>query len=175
MNYLKGKKCYLSGPIHSATDDGVQWRDYITPKLNDMGIEALDPCKVMVNGDISISEVGKNKQIFRDLIKTENWQKVKEDFWPIVRKDLRMVDHSDFVIFYYDTEAKMTGSIHELVVAVNEKKVILIKYNKETLNDFNPWVATFAKAHHLFAEWDNLFDHLKKVDDGIFDTSLWVI
>jgi hypothetical protein len=64
-----------------------------------MGIEALDPCKVMVNGDISISEVGKNKQIFRDLIKTENWQKVKEDFWPIVRKDLRMVDHSDFVIF----------------------------------------------------------------------------
>lgn len=175
MNYLKGKRVYLCGSIHSANDEGTTWRDLITPKLTQMGIEVLDPCKKNVKGGINLSEVGSNKLRFREIILTENWGLLKKEFWPIIRNDLRAIDFSDFAIINYDTEAKMVGTIHELVVATFEKKVVLLKYDKEQLKDFNPWMATFIKEHHFFAEWDGMFDYLKKVNDGVFDTSLWVI
>lgn len=175
MNYLKGKKVYLSGSIHSCPKDGVEWRDLITPKLVEMGIEVLDPCKKEIKGNIELNEVGECKRKFQDLIMSENWEKIKEMFWPIIRTDLRMCDKCDFIIFNYDTDAKMVGSIHELVVATFEKKVILLKYDREQLKNFNPWICTFIKGHHFFSEWDYMFEHLKKVNDGIFDTSLWVI
>jgi len=175
MNYLKGKKAYLSGPIHSVKDDGTIWRDDITPKLLEYGMEILDPCKKIISGNVDLSEVGKNKQKFRDLIMEGNWGAVKKDFWPIIRCDLRMVDHCDFIIFNYNTEVPMVGSIHELVVATFEKKVVLLKYNKSQLKDFNPWMATFIKEHHFFAEWEEMYSYLNKVNNDIFDTSLWVV
>jgi hypothetical protein len=175
MNYLKGKKVYLSGPMHLAIDDGAIWRDSITPKLKDMGMEILDPCRKPINANPDLNEVGKNKEKFRDLITVEEWKTVKHEFWPIVRCDLRMVDHCDFIIFNYNPLTPMVGSIHELVVATFEKKVVLLKYDRNQLSDFNPWMATFIKEHHFFAEWEDMFDYLRKVDEGVFDTSLWVI
>jgi len=175
MNYLKGKKVYLTGPIHSVNDDGTIWRDEITPSLYRYGMEVLDPCKKIVNGSVDLSEVGKNKQKFRDLVNSGDWGEVKRGFWPIVRCDLRMVDHCDFIIFNYDPLVPMVGSIHELVVATFEKKVILLKYEKKQLNDFNPWMATFIKEHHFFSEWNEMLIYLNKVNNGILDTSLWVI
>ena len=86
-----------------------------------------------------------------------------------------MVDHCDFIVFNYDPTVPMVGSIHELVVATFEKKVILLKYEKEQLKDFNPWMATFTKDHHFFSKWDEMFSYLSKVDEGVFDTSLWVV
>lgn len=175
MNYLKGKKAYLTGPIHSVTDDGVSWRDYITPRLNTMGIEVLDPCRKTINGDADLSEVGKAKLKFKDMIMQENWSLIKKEFWPIIRCDLRMVDHCDFLIFDYNPLVPMVGTIHELVVATFEKKVVLLKYDKSQLKDFNPWIATFIKESHFFPEWDDMFKHLEDVNNGVFDTSLWVV
>lgn len=175
MNYLKGKKVYLTGPMHSARDDGTAWRELITPRLEQMGIEVLNPCKKKVAGNIQISEVGEAKQKFKDMALNGNWSLLKKEFWPIIRSDLRMVDHCDFLIFDYNPLIPMVGTIHELVVATFEKKVILLKYNKDELADFNPWIATFIKEHHFFSEWDDMFKHLEDVDKGIFDTSLWVV
>jgi nucleoside 2-deoxyribosyltransferase len=175
MNYLRGKKVYLSGPIHFANDCGVAWRDLITPRLRELGLEVLDPCKKVVNGAIDLSEVGKNKDKFQEMIMQEDWSRVKKEFWPIVRADLRAVDHCDFVICDYDPLIPMVGTIHELVVATFEKKVILLKYDKDQLKNFNPWIAALIKEHHFFDEWDKMMEHLKKVDAGQFDTSLWVI
>lgn len=175
MDYLKGKKVYLTGPMHGVKDDGVGWREQITPKLVEMDIEVLDPCKKAVKGNTDLNEIGKNKEKFRGLVTSENWTATKREFWPIVRADLRMVDHCDFLIFSYDPLVPMVGTIHELVVATFEKKVILLKYDKDQLSDFNPWMCTFIKEHHFFDEWDAMLTYLKQVNDGVFDTSLWVI
>lgn len=173
--YLKGKKVYLSGSIHSCSNDGVEWRESIAPRIERFGLEVLDPCKTMVNNNSELSEIGKNKAKFRDLIMAEDWAKVKQEFWPIVRKDLRCVDHCDFLIFNYEPLKPMVGTIHELCVAQLEKKPILLLYKKSDLLHFNPWVCTFIKSHHFFSEIDFLVDYLKEVNDGIFDTSLWVV
>jgi hypothetical protein len=172
-NYLKGKSVYLCGSIHASHDDGIGWRDVITPKLQKMGIQVLNPCKKTTSG--IQDEIGEDKKFFKKMVMEEKWVEIKEKFWPIIRNDLRMVDKSDFIIFNYDTAVRTVGCIHELVIATFEKKVILLKFDKTQLSDFNPWITTFIKSHHFFAEWDEMFSHLNKVNSGDFDTSLWVI
>ena len=173
MDYLKDKTVYLCGPVHAVSDDGAGWRDTITPDLEKLGIKVLDPCKKTTRG--VMDEIGEDKKRFREMIKAEDWQSVKEQFWPIVRHDLRCVDHCDFMIVNYDTSVPMVGTIHEMVVAQSQKKVVLLKYDYKQLDDFNPWLATFIKAHHFFSEWVGLFAYLDSVNQGVFDTSLWVI
>lgn len=180
MNYLKNKKVYLTGSIlnpHQENNDGVGWRNKITPILkNKFNIQVLDPCqKHIAMGDNRLNEIGKSKDKFKKLIKEEKWEKVKEDFWPIVRTDLRLVDHCDFMILNYDPCAPTVGTIHELVVATFEKKVTLLKYKKEQLGYFNPWMATFIKPHHFFSEWDSMWEYMQEVNDGKKDTSYWVL
>ena len=176
MNYLNGKKVYLSGPILNLHDDGVEWRNIVTPRLELFGLEVLDPCqKHIAMGDNRINEIGESKKKFRKLIMEEEWDKVKKDFWPVVRTDLRLVDHCDFIILDHDPSVPTVGTIHELVVATFEKKVVLLKYNKNQLDKFNPWMATFIKSHHFFSEWEDMFEYLQAVDKGLKDTSYWVL
>lgn len=172
-NYLNEKTVYLCGPIKAAHDDGMGWRETITPRLEQLGINVLDPCKKSANG--AVGEIGDDKARFRKLVMDEQWKTLKENFWPVVRQDLSSVDKCDFMIVSYDTSIQTIGTVHEMVVAQFEKKVVLLKYDRNQLHDFNPWIATFVKSHHFFAEWDDMFKYLDGVDDGIFDTSLWVL
>ena len=171
MNYLKNKKCYLCGSILMAKDDGVQWREMVTNKLNKFGVEVLNPCKKVLNG----KEIGDDKARFKKIILNEKWGEIKKEFWPVVRTDLRFVDHSDFLIFNYDAKSPTIGSVHELVVANFEKKIILLKYNKKDLKFFNPWICTFIKEHNFFSDWNKMFEYLEGINNGKFDTSLWVL
>jgi nucleoside 2-deoxyribosyltransferase len=177
MKYLEGKKVYLSGPIAKLGDDGVEWRNSITPILeNRFGLEVLDPCQKHIQmGDNRLNEIGESKKRFKRMIIAEEWTKLKKEFWPIVRTDLRLVDHCDFIILDHDPTVPTVGTIHELVVATFEKKVILLKYDREELEHFNPWMATFIKPHHFFAEWDDMLSYLEDVNDGRRDTSYWVL
>jgi len=176
MNYLNNKKVYLSGPIMNSADDGVKWREHVTPRLQKFGLEILDPCKKHIAlGDEKLNEIGESKKKFRELILNEKWEEVKKDFWPIVRTDLKLVDKCDFIILDHDPTVPTVGTIHELVVATFEKKVILLKYNKSQLESFNPWICTFIKSHHFFSTWDSMFDYLEKVNRGELDTSYWIL
>ena len=42
-------KAYLCGSIQDARDGGVKWRDKLKPKLEELGIKVLDPCKSEAN------------------------------------------------------------------------------------------------------------------------------
>lgn len=170
MKYLNGKTVYLCGNIKGASDDGVTWRDDISNNLKKLGINVIDPCKK----NSTMAEIGSAKQYFTDVAKREDWKTLKEEFWPIVRWDLKGIDRSDFIIFNYDPTVPTVGSIHELVVATYEKKPILLKYDTSQLDHFNPWMATFIKESHFFSTWEKMADYLEEVDNGKFDSSYWV-
>lgn len=42
---LDGTSCYLCGPIKGPVDDGVIWRKEITPRLENFGVQVVDPCQ----------------------------------------------------------------------------------------------------------------------------------
>ena len=43
MSRLKGMTAYLCGAMDRVEDGGVKWRNYITPKLQELGVGVLDP------------------------------------------------------------------------------------------------------------------------------------
>lgn len=167
---LDGASCYLCGPIKGPVDDGVIWRKEITPRLENFGVQVVDPCQ---KGD-DLGETLDDKAYFTSIIQSEDWERLKIEFWPVVRWDLKKVDRADFIVFNYDAKVQTIGSIHELVVAQFEKKPILLKYDRAQLDVFNPWIAVLIKKNHFFHDWDQMFEYLEKVDSGNIDTSYWV-
>lgn len=171
MGYLEYKSVYLAGPIHSCNDDGIGWRSWITPRLKkSFNLHVEDPSKKSVNG---VCEVADDKKRFRQLAFEENWKELKEQFYPIVRKDLRCVDKADFLIAVYDPSLHMFGTIHEIIEASHQKKPILVKYDRSHLKEFNPWITCLVKDNWLFAEWDDMFKYMEKINSGDIETSHW--
>lgn len=169
--YLNNKIVYLAGPIHNISDNGSTWRDYITPMLKEkFNLVINDPTKMTANG---LGEVGDDKQLMKNFIKNEQWEDLKKAFYPIVRKDLRCVDKADFIIVSYDPTIHTVGTIHEIVLASIIKKPILLKYDRNQLSQFNPWISCFLKPQWFFPTWDSLFEYLDKINLGDIETSHW--
>jgi len=172
MSYLKGKTVYLAGPIHAVADDGIGWRDSITPQLQTFGLNVDDPCKKTVNG---VGEVKDDKKFIIELIKSGNFSEAKKLFYPIVRKDLRSVDKADFLIVVYDPTIHLFGTLHEMVIAHTQRKPILLWFDKNNIDKFNPWCLTLVKENMIFTEWDDVLKYLCKIDIGEFDSSYWTL
>ena len=172
MRYLKNKIVYLAGPIHAVADDGIGWRDEITPKLQNFGLIVDDPCKKTANG---IGEVKEDKKIIIELIKSGNFVEAKKRFYPIVRKDLRSVDKADFLIVVYDPTIHIVGTLHEMIIAHTQRKPILLWFDKNKIEKFNPWCLTLIKENMIFTEWEDVLAYLRKIDSGEFDSSYWTL
>jgi len=172
VGYLSGKSVYLAGPIHDVSDDGKGWRQILTPRLKEFGISVEDPTHKSIYG---VGEVGDDKNLFKKLAKERKFIELKEKFWPVIRKDLRMIDKVDFIIALYSPKVKMLGTIHELVIAQNERKPILLYCEESELDELNPWILTFTKKGCFFTNWDDIINHLKEVDKGNFDYDYWTL
>lgn len=172
MNYLNGKACYLAGAMQNAQNSGIQWRLDITPKLESFGLEVYDPTHKMSS---IAEEIGENKDKFRSLILNEQWVELKEEFKPVAKWDLRRVDLSDFIIINYIPYTASVGTWQELTICSSQNKPILLKYNKEDLQQFNPWISVLTRPEHLFSSWDLLFQYLEKVNEGHGDRDTWTI
>jgi nucleoside 2-deoxyribosyltransferase len=178
MNYLSGKSVYLAGPMFACADDGAAWRTLITPRLLAYGVSVENPVtKTLPNG---MGEVEDDKKKFVDLIKAGKFLKLKKIFKPIGRKDLRCVDKADFIIAYYTSHVHMFGTIHELVLASQQSKPILLFIDKKCMEDgtLNPWLSVITKPSCWFTDWDVLFNHLDNVNQKIapyYDEKFWTI
>lgn len=169
--YLSGKSAYLCGPIKSVLDHGTGWRDYITPVLQTRyDISVSDPCKITTHG---VGEVGSDKEYFKSLIRDKKFNQLKDEFYKIVRKDLKCVDRADILIIYHDPNIPTVGTIHELVVASEQKKPILLKYDSAHLENINPWIFTFIKSNWIFDTWEGMIDYLDNIHKGHLDSSHW--
>lgn len=128
---MKGKfklfYTYLAGPIELDTEDGGQkWRDVITPALDDVGIYVMDPCKTepMATG----MDVVTAQDQFNRWIKGGRYDLFAEKFEQIVKKDMWMVDRSDFIIVHLFPDIGTTGTIHEMARAWRLNKPIYLIY-----------------------------------------------
>jgi nucleoside 2-deoxyribosyltransferase len=173
MGYLSGKTVYLCGPIAAATTEEMgTWRESIKPFLYDLGVIVLDPLKKDKEG---LGETDEDRQKFRDLIMQEKWAEHKELFWPVARWDLRAVDKSDFIIVNYNPLIPSVGTFHELVNASQQKKPILLKYDRNQLDKFNFWLPVLVKTENFFPTWEQMKESLLQVDKGVYNSSYWTL
>jgi nucleoside 2-deoxyribosyltransferase len=155
-NFLNGKRAYLSGPIEHG--EGENWRvgpcQFLTDKL---GVDLFDPFSDPKQQWVhALKEAQKNKDY--ELI-----VKISKSF---VRKDLCLVDRSDFIIAYLPHKIPTTGTHHEIINSNNAKKPTLLVTNCGDISYLPLWYFGFIPVEFMFPTWDKLYSYLEEVNEG---------
>lgn len=155
MNFLRNKRAYLSGAIEFG---GVHnWREAPIKKLTEeFGISVFDPFS------------DPKEQWAPEIInarKDKDFDKLANIAKSFVRKDLCMVDRSDFLIAYMPYKVATTGTTHEIIVSSNAKKPTLIVCPEG--REFAPaWLWGILPKNSFFDSWEHLYSYLQEVTDG---------
>jgi hypothetical protein len=134
-NILEKTRCYLSGPMDFVGSRVIEkylgWRAILTPILKTFAIRVLDPWnKPMIRGHDNYGQEGvlPNKDQYEADFWTNAATRVRfeRDFWETVHIDLRMTDLSDFVVAFVPTNIYSVGTVHEIIVARQQQKPVLM-------------------------------------------------
>jgi hypothetical protein len=134
-NILEKTRCYLSGPMDFVGSRVIEkyfgWRALLTPILKAFRIRVLDPWnKPAIRGHENYGQEGvlPNKEQYEADFWTNAETRVRfeRDFWETVHIDLRMTDLSDFVIAFVPTNTYSVGTVHEVIVARQQQKPVLM-------------------------------------------------
>ncbi len=137
-NLLNGTRVYLSGPMDFVAsreeEKAFGWRNRITRYLRARGATVFDPWnKPEIRGLEGYGREDEHSRAAR-----EGWTyrddregalargHCAEWFWPMMHIDLRMVDVADFVIAYVPTNIYSVGTPHEIIVARQQHKPVLM-------------------------------------------------
>lgn len=137
-NILDSATVYLSGPMDFVPDrekeKRVGWRTRVSEFLEKHGTTVYDPWnKPGVSG---FPHYGKEDEFTAK--ERERWTydraesgrrtraELSETFWPTVHIDLRMTDLADFVIAYCPTNIYSVGTVHEIAMARQQHKPVLL-------------------------------------------------
>ncbi len=158
---LYGTRVYLAGNIENS-NDFKSWRDIIAVRLKKLGIVSLDPTK-----EVFIKSFKEDIDYRNQLLKMREegrFDELTEIMKKIVGKDLRMVDISDFTIFYIEPDCPTYGTTHELVNAAMDRKPILMVISDK--RKLPLWYFRYVKAEHLFESIEELYDYIAAINDG---------
>ena len=122
-NNLINMRTYLVGAMDRVPDGGTGWRDAITPMLQELGVDVLNPCKTPVSHS---DESPDTRQIIQHYKDTNQFHKIRKEYGHIRNADLRCVDVSDFVIAHIDIGVHACGAYEEICTANRQKKPVLI-------------------------------------------------
>lgn len=155
---LTGSSSYLIGGIERAKDC-FSWRNEVTKRLNLYGINVFDP-----NKDHFIN-LPTESEGDRELLKIErdrgNYDFVHKYLAKVIQRDLRMVDLSTFVIAHIDPDIPTWGSTHEIVLAVQQRKPVLI--HTQDKKKFPLWLFGLLKHELIFENWGDLMEYVRKI------------
>ena len=172
MGKLDGAIGYLIGPIDRVKDLGKKWRQDLIKKLSYTKIKFLDPTNKLRG---LTKEVDGEQVRIKALKKNEQWEELSLLMKQVVRSDLRCIDYADFVIMYVDPGVHMFGSIHELTVAVNQKKPILVVI-KGGKTKASSWLYGIVDYNFIFDSFEELYIYISKIDSGEVElNNRWVL
>lgn len=137
-HFLRGARAYLSGPmdfVANREDEKLAgWRVRIGEYLRSLGVTVFDPWnKPLVRG---LHEYG--REDLKTIERRDRWtfdaseegavrrHELADYFWETLHVDLRMVDLCDFVIAYCPTNVYSVGTVHEIVLARQQRKPVLL-------------------------------------------------
>ena len=152
---LKGARCYLGGPIENSTDEN--WRPAVEQRLvEEFEINLFNPFddpKQQWAPRLHEARIGRDYKTMRKIAKK------------FVRKDLAIVDRSDFIISCLPYKVPTTGSVHEVIESnVRKKPTLLVcPQGKEYLPY---WYFGFIPDRYMFGSWDDLYEYLQDVNKG---------
>jgi hypothetical protein len=131
-----GMLAYLSGPIEFAADGGKLWRRKLGPFLRDeLGHRFYDP-----------AEDEKKNLNEEEIAHFREWKTTDTDrFRSVVRKiiqfDLELIENrADYVICYWDLEAKRSGGTSAELTAAYRKGIPVYLVTPAPLEEVSGWM-----------------------------------
>ncbi len=136
--FLEGTRAYLSGPMDFVADRETEknsgWRVRMKAFLHSVGVTVFDPWEkpkvrgLHEYGLEDVKTIGHRNSWSFDATEESSRHRAElaEYFWETMHIDLRMVDLSDFVIAYCPTNTYSVGTVHEIVVARQQHKPVLL-------------------------------------------------
>jgi nucleoside 2-deoxyribosyltransferase len=162
MNRLTNQRVYLVGAMDRVVDRGKEWRQTITPFLQNLGIIVFNPLT-------KPSEIGKeDDDSFLQKIefkKTKNYDQLSNMMKMIRNVDLRLVDISDFIIANLDLDTHPCGTYEEIFLANRQKKPIIVhvQQGKEHCPD---WLFGCLPHQLIFSDWNEIKNYLNYVNSS---------
>lgn len=172
MKKLKNTIVYLAGNLES-TSDAENWRNSLTEKLTPFGVKVLDPTKKIFNDQISETE--ESRQQLKKWRENGDYHLVAPFMKEIIRRDLRAVDMSNFLICRLEPTKVTWGTTHEIVVASQQRKPILMILEDKTLMPL--WLMGLVNMDFVFDNEEELMSYIKDLDSGkkFMDSKYWKI
>lgn len=158
---LSGMRTYLIGAMDRVPDGGATWREKMTPYLEDMNIQVLNPCDKPVES----AKEGFETRLWIEYYKeTHQYEKIRTTYGHIRNSDLRCVDVSDFVIAHIDIAVHACGSYEEIVTANRQKKPVLIWCEQGKPHAPN-WLFLMLPHEHIFSSMNELIQYLYNINN----------
>lgn len=155
--YLENKRVYLSGAIEKC-NSLINWRTAPSEILvKEFGINLFDP--------FADPKQQKTTEL-REARKNRDFNKIIDIAKSFVRKDLSLVDRSDLVIAYLDSNLPTCGTHHEIVNSSMSKKPTLLVSRTGDILDIPTWYFGFINMKYMFSNWDELYKYLREVNEG---------
>ncbi len=160
-NNLSKLRCYTAGPIEYISQFSNKNKAFDKKKLEkfleEKEVRILDPKKIFFRG---ISEIKNRKELFD----SGDYKEIRRQAKLIVRKDLRAVDISDFIIAYLPKDIKTTGTIHEIIEADRQRKPVLLVC-PEGIKNIPFWLFGIIPIEYMFESLDDLIEYLEQIND----------
>ena len=174
MGKLNGAIGYLAGAITYVNDDGVSWRQDLKnrAKIAIPNVSFFDPTEKPKGLG---SEIGYEKHQAREWKQNGEFDKLTRHVKKYRHLDLRLVDNSQFVIWYIDTSVFTLGSSNEMLEGERQRKPLfaIIKQGKRNAPD---WLFAMMKHQEMFENNQECVDYLVKLDSGEIELdNRWVL
>jgi len=162
MNLLKNTKTYLIGPMENDAD-GQDWREYMEERLNSLfGVKCFNPYKQAFINCASES--------LDDIEKRKKWRmkgkfdELHIEMQEVIKRDLRLIDLSTFIVCNIDPNRPTWGTVHELVLASLQFKPILVRIKDKAQMPI--WLCGLLDHNLFFESFDDIIQYLDGVDKG---------
>ena len=155
------------------SSDIHDWRQNVTDKLTIIGIKVLSPTKKTFA--IQTHETDDDRENMNEWREYGDLQRVHDYMVPVIEKDLRLVDISDFLIVNMEVTKPTFGTMHELVVANQQKKPIFFACGDRKMSPH--WITGLIKPRYIYNNLDEVVDTLYKINKGEIeiDSNRWRI
>ena len=165
MNRLKLQRFYLVGPMDHDRESGREWREDMSEWLFSRKAIPLNPYyKPLLDEEDGLEDDDNYKKRV-EAQERGDWDELARLTVPVIRTDLRMVDHCDAIIVNMDLEKYPCGTWDEMFTAINQKKPVIV-HAAQTRHKLPHWM--FARFNHqmFFDTWEDLKNYLDDVDQG---------
>lgn len=158
---LFGTRTYLAGNLEFSSDT-INWRKTVKDKLSEIGIISLNPMDSNFIDDFAESDENRNLMIKKRQL--GEWEFVQKYMDSVIKKDLRMIDIVDFVIFNFEFDKPTYGTVHELILSKTDKKpIFVIAENKKKVP---LWLVGLIPEKYIYESIDDVIDTLYRINSG---------